>query len=133
MYKNDGSLYPIPIRILNYRQNSNLVNQNTDPFDFINNQLFTRFLLFDSLSGLKTTGLNVLRVPIAISFWISKSSSDVGKIQVPIFDILYSEREVNGLSATDGSFYSSPKVIFSFLIHKIYLYVYSIFYMYILI
>ena len=63
-----GELYPVPVRITNYRLDGNTVNKVSDPSDFTRNQLFRRFFTFDLTSGISTGSLKAIRVPVSMNF-----------------------------------------------------------------
>jgi hypothetical protein len=64
-----GTLYPVPVRLLNYRSNGNLINKVSDPLEFTNNQLVRRFFQFDFASGVDDGVLKIIRAPAQFNFW----------------------------------------------------------------
>ena len=66
MTESTGSLYPVPIRIKNYRLNGNAINSG-DTVES-STQLFQRFFTFDLISGIQGGSLQVLRAPISFQF-----------------------------------------------------------------
>ncbi|KAJ8322951.1 hypothetical protein O5D80_008469 [Batrachochytrium dendrobatidis] len=108
-----GQLYPVPIRISNYRTVSGLqINRNPSMIDWSNSQLFRRFFLIDTASGIVNGATTIVRFPSSISITIFKAS-DVGKITLPIVDITYTEREISAISETDKSIFSTTPISFS--------------------
>jgi hypothetical protein len=63
-----GDLYPVPVRVTNYRLDGNSVNKISDPWDFTSSQLFRRFFTFDLTSGISGGSLKVIRVPVSMDF-----------------------------------------------------------------
>ncbi|KAI8924515.1 Meckelin [Entophlyctis helioformis] len=114
LLETSGSLYPIPVRITNYRSTAGtLVNANPSAIDWSNNQLVRRFFIVDTVSGISSGSLNVIRIPTSISIWIYKATNQAGKILLPILDMTYTERDVSTISKLDSSKVSSPTVQFS--------------------
>lgn len=107
--KANGTLYPVPVRIKNYKnENGQSINSDDKPTN--DNRLFRRFMWIDMDSGVVNGAVKYLRVPTMIKFWMKTVSGQDGKIYVPIMDILYSERAVAYLSDADSSDISTPTV-----------------------
>ncbi|KAI8803545.1 Meckelin [Cladochytrium replicatum] len=128
-----GTLYPIPVRPLNFRSAGRLVNvqdrtsntgapgaaslvssQSTGAFSFSNNRFVRRFMLYDTVTGVQNGVLRAVRVPVRIQIWITKNADESSGMQIflPLVDVQYAERSVSDLSTTDGSIVSSPKFFF---------------------
>lgn len=107
-----GNLFPVPVRIYNYRLNNAKVNMKSSFDTYSDNQFTRRFFLFDFTSGWQGGKLKYIRIPTSINFWIITGSSS-GTIQVPIMDIQYSDRDVSSISSDDASIYSTPLFTFS--------------------
>ncbi|KAJ3067650.1 Meckelin [Podochytrium sp. JEL0797] len=104
-----GTYLPIPVRILNMQQ-----NQYGSTFYYAGNTFVRRFFLIDNISGVSNGKLKVLRVPTAISFRITQAIDIPGKIYMPIMDITYGERVVDGfIDPTDTTIYASPTYNFT--------------------
>eukprot|EP00842_Homolaphlyctis_polyrhiza_P004913 jgi/Hompol1/5422/HPOL_004423-RA len=108
-----GVLYPIPVRIANYRLSTGVQpDLGASTTDWTGTQLFRRFFLVDTASGVLNGKTSIIRIASQIAITITKSSNP-GSITLPIVDITYTERDVSTLSATDASIYSSPQITFS--------------------
>ncbi|KAJ3236213.1 Meckelin [Chytriomyces hyalinus] len=104
-----GNYIPVPVRILNLAQ-----NQYGYDFNYAGDVFTRRFFLIDNISGVSKGKLQVLRVPTSISFSIMKTIENTGQIYLPIMDIMYAERVVNGyIDPADTSVYASPTFEFS--------------------
>lgn len=125
MLEDDNSLFPVPVRLLNFQSAgvyvNKLVNQissNTGSditnlfIDYTSNQLVRRFFIYDTLSGWSNDELLIVRFPTQIQLTITKVIGVNGQIYSPVLQILYQERFISNLDATDQGFYSNP--LFSF-------------------
>lgn len=107
MLNSTNGLYPVPVRIINYRDTSgNLVNSGSKPAD--SSQFFRRFTWIDTSTGVINSKLAYIRIPTLIQFWMTTSGTD-GLINVPVMDITYSDRAVSSLDPLDSSTISSPE------------------------
>lgn len=136
--QSDGTLFPIPIRLLNYQdatQGNSFINSHDDtsPFPGSTNQLTRRFFLVDTMSGFSNGSTRFIRVATSVNFWWDKlwiasdetlaiaSVPSKNRIQTssyngfnvilsPVLDIKYSDRLVSDITEGDTSAVSSPQV-----------------------
>ncbi|KAI8612035.1 Meckelin [Chytriomyces sp. MP71] len=105
----DGNYIPVPVRILNLQ-----ANQLGYEYYYAGNVFARRFFLIDTISGVSNGVLQVLRVPTQISFRVMMTSNNDGSIYLPIMDIMYAERTVDGsINPSDTSIYASPPFQFT--------------------
>ncbi|KAJ3285757.1 Meckelin [Borealophlyctis nickersoniae] len=111
MLDQNNNLFPIPVRITNFRSGGRLVN-SPDKMSYANNRLFRRFFLLDNVrDGVSVSEAEKLKRGV-VAHSIRKANND-GQIYVPVVDITYSERATSGISENDPTFYSSPTFTFS--------------------
>ncbi|KAI8910220.1 Meckelin, partial [Gorgonomyces haynaldii] len=111
VYDSTNVLYPVPVRIKNYKdQQGNKINTESSPTD--SNKLFRRFFWFDTQTGVSNGLSGPIRVPKTVQFWFQTVSDRDGVIYVPIMDIEYGERLYADISSTDSSQVSSPTFSF---------------------
>ncbi|KAI9328026.1 transmembrane protein 67-domain-containing protein [Zopfochytrium polystomum] len=102
-----GNLFPVPIRVHNLAENSDM------GLDYTGNVFTRRFFLIDNISGVSNGTLQVIRFPTYIGLTIRKVDTAAGAIYSPILSILYAERSIQGtIAATDNSQYAMPKYTF---------------------
>ncbi|ORY52362.1 hypothetical protein BCR33DRAFT_316184 [Rhizoclosmatium globosum] len=100
-------------------------NQYGYDFYYAGNTFTRRFFLIDNISGVSNGNLKVIRVPTSISFRITQATGSsatsgnapttgtAGKIYMPVMDIQYAERTVDGyIDPSDNSVYASPRFNF---------------------
>ena len=112
------TLYPVPIRILNYRDGAgplNNVNYNREDQD--DDKFHRRMFLYDQVSGVSEVGSapNVIRYADYIEIETMIVENDVEKIHVPVISVHYTEREI-GATGLQGPMKTSMlefKVIYS--------------------
>ncbi len=74
--EDDGDLFPVPVRILNFKSGDKYVNlpqiqrySNENEFVMRSNRFFRRFFLLDTTSG-RQNGVNqIVRIPTRINIW----------------------------------------------------------------
>jgi hypothetical protein len=107
---------------LNFRKSQEFVNKadktllsNTGSdvtnlfIEYTKSELHRRFFLVDTISGRENEEYKIVRIPSHIRLTTTKAIGVDGQIYSPVLDILYVERSVSDLKATDedGS-YSAP-------------------------
>ncbi|KAH9270007.1 hypothetical protein BASA83_007835 [Batrachochytrium salamandrivorans] len=113
LVQTSGQLYPVPVRIANFRSTSGVqVNLNPSPGDWSGSQLVRRFFLVDTASGVVNGATTIVRIPSSISITVTKAGG-IGKITLPIVDITYTERDISAISPSDKSIFSAPLISFS--------------------
>ena len=116
----DGTLVPVPVRILNLVQNGQRPNLNLGENDLNNDVLVRRFLLCDAVSGresgpggpgqayLSGTGyLRVVRWAAHLAVQVRVRPEGDGQIYVPVLSIAYAEKRTDNLqedTTVPGSF-----------------------------
>jgi len=95
-----NKLYPVPVKILNYRVRNKLVNKDADGAELDTAAVFRRFFLVDSESGKRVEGKQpeILVFARKVTLRISVRSDTDDKIYPPLLIIDYAEREVSKLS-----------------------------------
>lgn len=126
LLQDDETFFPVPVRILNFQLGGIFVNKldrtilsNTGSdvtnlfIEYTSNQLMRRFFLYDTVSGRDNGEFKIVRVATQLQLIITKTIGVDGQIYSPILDILYVERSVADLKASDPEgAYSTP--LFSF-------------------
>ena len=117
----DGSLVPVPVRILNIVTQSGRPNLNLGDADNTNDILVHRFLMCDAVSGresgpggageayLDGTGyLRVIRWAAHLAVQVQVRPEGEGQIYVPVVSIAYAEKRADnlqeGITSLPGSF-----------------------------
>ena len=95
LVQTDGSLYPIPVRIMN-------AQSGPDPYpttlSLSTSSYNRRFTLVDVDVGREGGTLNHIRVPTSIQFWIKPVGSNYpGQIYVPVLDVTYTDIPTSAL------------------------------------
>jgi hypothetical protein len=86
--QDDGSLFPIPIRVKNvYLDGSRRQFINAPLLPDGSSEFHTRFTMMDTVVGVESGILKYIRIPTTIKIWLKPTSP--GKILVPILDIEY--------------------------------------------
>ncbi|OQR98550.1 transmembrane protein [Achlya hypogyna] len=115
---NDRALVPVPVRVVNYRDNrGNLVNANRAPTDVENNQLTHRFYVLDAASGVKAgyTSPSVVYYASSISLVVQTQESRASAIYPPCLTIRYTATQTAGVVGTvfQVQYTSSTKTFWS--------------------
>jgi hypothetical protein len=127
LLQDDDTFFPVPVRILNFQNGGEYVNKldrailSNSGSDVTNlfikytkNQLMRRFFLFDTISGRENGEYKIVRVATHVKLTTTKAIGVDGQIYSPVLDILYVERSVPDLKATDpDGGYSAPLFDFS--------------------
>jgi hypothetical protein len=90
------TMYPVPIRVLNYRYNGQLDNINVNRDDEENDRFHRRLFMYDQVSGVSEVDASpdIIRYADYIEIETMIVTNDVDKIHVPVISVHYSEREV---------------------------------------
>ncbi|KAJ3215033.1 Meckelin [Dinochytrium kinnereticum] len=110
----NGVYVPIPVRVYNVLGNKRSDDASIDGV-FTDSAFTRRFFLIDNVSGVSSNKLQVLRLAstVLICERVRKVETESGKIYIPIMDIEYTQRTIDGpISLTDNSEYASPEFEF---------------------
>jgi meckelin len=101
-----GNLFPVPLKLLNYRVNGNLVNYVNGAENMVSGSiaLQKRFFLVDSVSSQSSAGVSsVLVYANYIALRVNMQSGSTSRISPPYLVIQYAERQVEYLSTSTGA------------------------------
>lgn len=96
------TLYPVPVRIVNYRgATGNQPNINAAWSDESDDVLFQRFVLYDTVSGVRTPGSlpEVTRYATKISLSVRSQAAEADLMAPPVLTIEYHERQTVSVMA----------------------------------
>lgn len=114
MYLLDAAnqLIPVPVRMLNYRSNGQLVNVKSDMTDFTGAKFTRRFFMVDLVSSQPAAGgaPSIMRIAQTVSLKIPVQKTTV---MMPVLEITYTERSISSLSSLDTSIVSTVPVSFT--------------------
>ncbi|KAI9142443.1 Meckelin [Paraphysoderma sedebokerense] len=110
-----NELYPIPVRIRNFRSRGDFPNLNADKDSIADDRFVRRFFTVDTASSAITEAGQpiVVRVAKTIRLRIEKSPTASSRINTPLIEITYAERQVSALSKSDSSSLSLIPIVFS--------------------